>query len=123
MAVIYATIDRAVLKVLLEARIPVYDSVSHGTYNHGKTLIVSGRLGATDGDLVSQGSANWSSRTWFTTTKPCSASDPNRPLTSTGPCGHDGRRGQPGLPSCCLISTADARAKARLITKAMAEEG
>ena len=55
-AVIYTNIDRAVLKVLLEAEIPVYDSLSHGTYNHSKTLIVSGRLGATDGDLVSQGS-------------------------------------------------------------------
>ena len=59
-AVIYTSIDRAVLKVLLEAGIPVYDSVSHGTYNHSKTLIVSGRLGATDSDMVSQGSANWS---------------------------------------------------------------
>ena len=122
-AVIYASIDRAVLKVLLEARIPVYDSVSHGTYNHSKTLIVSGRLGATDGDMVSQGSANWSypnlvhnDETVFRI-RSKSTTDKYRAMWnrwaswSTRPT---------RLPS---PTTADARAKARLIAKAMEEEG
>ena len=123
-AVIYTSIDRTVLKVLLEAGIPVYDSVSHGTYNHSKTLIVSGRLGATDSDMVSQRFANWSypnlvhNDETVTRIRSKSTTDKYRAMWTRW-ASWSTRTTQ--LPP---ISTPDARsAKARPIAEAMEEEG